>query len=56
MSLDDVLRDPFISPSLRDALRENHRVHEYIPPRHRWPIIFGPEPASSFHENRWMVM
>ena len=55
MSLDDVLRDPTISPSLRAALIEYHEDHGALPPPQRWDIIFGTDPASPA-ENRWMLL
>ena len=56
MSLDDVLRDPSISPYRLADLIEHHKERGYIPPRRKWDIIFGPEPASTPADNRWMLM
>ena len=44
-----------ISESLRNALIEYFEETGSIPPRRKWPVIFGPEMAQE-NENQWMLM
>ena len=56
MSLEDILRDPTITQSLREALIEYHETHGVIPSRRRWFILFGPDHEPAVRESRWMLM
>ena len=45
---------PDLPQSLRDALNEYREAHGTVPPRRRWPILFGPD-RDPVPENRWML-